>query len=245
MRSRHNTAPVPTIKTESAFSTMELAILLVVLATVSADIAPFPLPPSQNIASSGVENLNIGNFYNRNSFAKDESKVRHLSTTHSNAAEGTKDIATAISEPVALKAIEPIQPYYSFPVEKVYPSEISYPRFASPLEYKFPERNDFYPSSYISPYYSPAVEYPYSFPAEYQYGVPYVSAPVYQPVEYVAQPVVEEFYPEFPVRSHFSANNNFKGVSAAATPVSSASEIVKDNTSYSKDVLPVVNPIPV
>jgi hypothetical protein len=57
-----------------------------------------------------------------------------------------------------------------------------------------------------------------------------------QPEEFVDPTLLQALYPEFPVQAHYSVTNNFKGVSAAANPISAGAEIVTDNTAYSKDI---------
>jgi hypothetical protein len=215
------------------------------------------LPPSQNSARSASEHLSAGHYYNRNSYAIDESKVRQQTATGANNAEGTRDVATAISGPAPLPPIEPIYPYYTTPAE--YP----YPVYSAPAEVT----NPFYglPLEYANPYYSaPAVSYtpfpfaPYGDSLSPYYvvpnpGIPYVTSPLYQtgsiaaepllnpgieiqPMEFVDPTLLQAFYPEFPVQAHYSVTNNFNGVSAAANPVSAGTEIVTDNTAYSKDI---------
>jgi hypothetical protein len=215
------------------------------------------VPPSQNSARSTSERLSAGHYYNSNSYAIDESRIRQHSTTGANNAEGTRDVAAAIYSPAPLPPIEPIYPYYSSPPEYPYPpygvpSEVAYPFYGLPLEY-------------ANPYYSvPAVSYP-PFPfaaygdslSPYHVvptpGIPYAATPLYQtvgipaepllnpgieiqPVEFVDPTLLQAFYPEFPVQAHYSVTNNFKSVSAAANPVSAGTEIVTDNTAYSKDI---------
>jgi hypothetical protein len=215
------------------------------------------LPPSLNRATSASDHLNAGHYYNRNSYAIDESRIRQHTATGANRADGTRDVAAAISAPAPLPPIEPIYPYYSTPAEYPYPlysapAEVTYPFYGLPLEY-------------ANPYYSvptlPYTPFPfaaYSDPLSPYYvvptpGIPYVASPFYQtgniatdpllnpgieiqPVEFVDPTLLQAFYPEFPVQAHYSATNNFKGVSAAANPVSAGTEIVTDNTAYSKDI---------
>ena len=91
------------------------------LAVASADVLSHPFIPSQNSASSASETLNAGTLYNQNSYARDDSKIRQHSTILANSAENTKDVATAISEPAHLAAIETLPPYYLTPAERLYP----------------------------------------------------------------------------------------------------------------------------
>jgi hypothetical protein len=215
------------------------------------------VPPSQNSATSTSEHLNAGHYYNRNSYAVDEAKIRQHTATRANNAQVTRDVAAAISGPAPLPPIEPIYPYYSTPAEYPYPlysapAEVTYPFYGLPLEYA----NPYYSVPTVS--YSPFPYAAYGDPLYPYYavptpGVPYVASPVYQtgstaaepllnpgieiePVEFVDPTLLEAFYPEFPVQAHYSLTNNFKGVSAAANPVSAGTEILTDNTAYSKDI---------
>jgi hypothetical protein len=224
------------------------------------------VPPSQNGASSASEHLHSGHYYNRKSYAVDESKIRKHTATGTSNAEGSLDVVGAISEPTSLPPIQPIYPYYPIPAEFV---EFPYPLYSAPAEVTYP----FYglPLQYPNPYYSvPAVPYsPFPYAAydyflypyyavptpgyDYQQRVPYVTSPFYQrgsliaepllnpgteiqPAEFVDPTLLQAFYPEFPVQAQYSVTNNFKGVSAAANPISAGAEIVTDNTAYSKDI---------
>lgn len=227
--------------------------------------------PSQNSASSGSQNLKTGHYYSQNAYARDESNVRQHTITTANNAEGTRDAATAIFEPVQVSPIEPLHPYYSVPVELTYPyhstpAEVTNPLFGLPLEYTTPHYSA--PTvPYLYPPYTADGDplYPYyGLPTpgyyEYQHEIPYIASPFYQagyitaeptispkieikPVGFVDPTLLQPIYPEFPFQTHYSANNNFKGVSAVANPVAAESQIVTDNTAYSKKVLPVVEPI--
>jgi hypothetical protein len=223
-----------------------------------------PVPPSQNGDTSASEHLHTGHYNNWNSYALDESKTRQHTATGTNNAEGTRDVSGVTSDPTALPPIDPIYPYYSIPPELPYPlysapAEVTYPIFGLPLEYANPLYSvpvlPYYPFHYAA-FGDPM--YPYNIVPtpgyyDYQQGVPYVTSPFYQtggivaeqplnsgseiqPAEFVDPTLFQAFYPEFPVQAHYSITNNYKGVSAAANPISAGTEIVTDNTAYSKDI---------
>lgn len=172
------------------------------------------VPPSQNSAISGSENLSAGHYYNWNSYARDESKIRQQTTTIANNAEGTRDVAAAISEPVPLSPIEPISPYYLTPVELLYPyystpAEITYPFYGLPLEYANPYYGIPVDQGYYGfpagvptvPYYAPPYTayadslYPYyGVPTpgyyDYQHGIPYITSPVFQAGGIATEPLL-------------------------------------------------------
>ncbi|KAJ9595975.1 hypothetical protein L9F63_012868 [Diploptera punctata] len=274
-------------------NSLVLLAVAAVLAVTSAD----PFPPNQNVASSASESLNAGSLYNHNSYARDDSKIRQLSTTLTNSGESTRDVATAISEPAHLAAIEALPSYYPTPAERLYPyykhpavervvpilpqpvveqvvplfpqpsvehvvpiynppAEIAYPYVGLPLEVAYP--NIVEQGYYGHPNFPHAsvigvpTEAIYAGLLEAQQQIPFPlpshGVPLYQPagffgeapVEIVDTTLLEAFYPELPVHTHFSANNRFKSASASATPNSASSESVSDNTAISRDSFPIL-----
>jgi hypothetical protein len=82
-----------------------------------------PLLPSYNTASSLAQKATSGNYYNQDSYAKDVSRIRHVSTTLLNKADAANDFAVALSQPVAVQNIvdpaaivEPVIPYFGAPI---------------------------------------------------------------------------------------------------------------------------------
>jgi hypothetical protein len=237
-----------------------LLSLCAALVAVSAQLVPL----SQNSASTASEHLHSGHYNNRKSYAVDESKIRKHTVTGANNAEGSRDVTGAISDPTSLPPIEPIYPYYSIPAEFPYsfysaPAEVTYPFYGLPLEYANPYYSVPAASYFQIPYaaYDDFLYPYYTVPTPGYYGyqqrVPYIASPLnprgsliaepllnpgseIQPAEFVDPTLLRAFYPEFPVHAHYSVTNNFKGVSAAANPISAGAEIVSDNTAYSKDI---------
>lgn len=89
-----------------------------------------PLLPSYNTATSLAEKATSGNYYNQDSYAKDVSRIRHVSTTLLNKADSANDFAVALSQPVAVQNIveplipiidpaaivDPVIPYFGGPI---------------------------------------------------------------------------------------------------------------------------------
>jgi hypothetical protein len=76
-----------------------------------------PVLPSYNTASSLAEKARSANYYNQDSYAKDASRIRHVSTTLLSKADSANDLAVALSQPVVVQNVvdpaaiaEPIVP---------------------------------------------------------------------------------------------------------------------------------------
>jgi hypothetical protein len=70
-----------------------------------------PVFPSYNTASSLAERARSANYYNQDSYAKDSSRIRHVSSTLLGKADSANDFAVALSQPVALQnVVEPLIP---------------------------------------------------------------------------------------------------------------------------------------
>lgn len=89
-----------------------------------------PVFPSYNTASSAAQKATSGELYNQNLFTRDDSRIRHVSTTVLKNAGSSTDFATALSQPVALEqvlepvavtdpivsVVEPVYPYHNIPI---------------------------------------------------------------------------------------------------------------------------------
>ncbi|PNF26242.1 hypothetical protein B7P43_CG02643 [Cryptotermes secundus] len=79
-----------------------------------------PLLPSYNTATSLAEKATSGNYYNQDSYAKDVSRIRHVSTTLLNKADSANDFAIALSQPLPVidpaAIVDPVIPYFGAPI---------------------------------------------------------------------------------------------------------------------------------
>jgi hypothetical protein len=70
-----------------------------------------PVLPSYNTASSLAEKARSANYYNQDSYAKDASRIRHVSTTLLGKTDSANDLAVALSQPVPVQnVVEPLIP---------------------------------------------------------------------------------------------------------------------------------------
>jgi len=219
-----------------------LSLLAAILA-VSAQV----IPPSQNSATSATDNLNTAHHYNQNFYARDESKIRQHSTTFSNNAEGTTDVATATSDPLPLPAIDSFYPNYPAQHPHFY-NVAPYPVYSPVPEYtntfqNVPIASRFSPHYPLIPYYSlPSSGYLALQPA---LSVPYspgtVADLLLNPAIQLLDPTLRQpVYPETSAQTHHSATNTLNSLSAAANPFLASSGSLTDNIAYLKDVLQAV-----
>jgi hypothetical protein len=158
--------------------------------------------PSQNSATSAPENLNTGHYYSQTWYVRDESKIRQHAITTANDAEGNRDVATAIPEPVQITPIEPTHPYHPVPVENTRPhystpAELTYPFYSLPLEYG----NSYYSVPTVPHFTAPYTTYDdplypyYGLPTpgyyEYLHENPYISSLVYQTGDIATEPFLK------------------------------------------------------
>ncbi|PSN43840.1 hypothetical protein C0J52_10081 [Blattella germanica] len=152
---------IQTFKSQTTFRKMTRPVLITlaaILTVTSSYVLKQPHIPNQNSATSTSENQSAGSIFSQNSYARDDSKIRHHSTTFTSNAANSRDVATAISEPAYFPEIEPIHPHSLIPTESLYP----YLGFPS-------ENNPFYSQSvdFFSPYMSSPVESSYLYADEH------------------------------------------------------------------------------
>ena len=159
-----------------------------------------------------------------------------------------------MSDPLPLPAIDPLNPHHPVQHPHIY-------RIAPYLFYGLTPDiantfNNMPISSYFSPVYATLSDplYPHrAFPDPAYYTLqnalpvsqtngileepllnPAIELP---PVQLVDPTLLQPVYADPPTQSHYSATNNFNRLFAAANPYIASSQIVTDNSAYSKDVL--------
>ncbi|XP_069688811.1 zonadhesin-like [Periplaneta americana] len=140
-----------------------------------------PVFPSFNSASGFAEKETSGNYYNQKFFSRDDSKIRHMSTTLLSNAASSSEFASAVSKPQLVENVAFVEPL--LPVV-----ESAYPYYEAPvIEPIFPVAEPLLPV--IEPV-SPIIETGYS-----------ISEPIFSlyeplfPVVEPAVPIVEPVYP--------------------------------------------------